>query len=345
MVHEEHHRDVERNSWGRHWHRRSRVHRPSIVRSSLAKNGATVHQHICKIHISDFTTYPRRREVWSCRRSFCEMLGGGERREMVAAEQVVCGYHASDPYEMNVRLAAHRSLRLAHPRYTRSFFGLFKRKEQHFAEPKPLLSEDSLFHSFSKSPFPAIRARGEAIKQLAPCPVCSSSHKHVHAHTKAKPEAVSFECPDCGWPTHCSEEHWSADQEHQKYCSRLREVNEDEHDLRSGRKLHEFDLPGTTFPISLYGVFDFLTGITGPQDFETAISFANWDVFWYTRGFPSINTERSRRHSSKLLTYPMTIGSVLHQYSGLTLGNQRLTSEGSRSLAGRTEPFSTSFCG
>lgn len=80
---------------------------------------------------------------------------------------------------------------------------------------------------------------------------------------------------------------------------------------------------------------NFLTGVTGPQDVETAISFANWDVFWYTRGYPSMNTERSRRHSSKLLTYPITIGSVLHQFSGLTLSNQRLTSEGSRSLAGK----------
>ena len=31
----------------------------------------------------------------------------------------------------------------------------------------------------------------------------------------------------------------------------------------------------------------------------------------------------------------MTIGSILHQFSGLTLSNQRLTSEGSRSLAGK----------
>jgi splicing suppressor protein 51 len=47
-----------------------------------------------------------------------------------------------------------------------------------------------------------------------------------------------------------------------------------------------------------------------------------------------MDTDRSRRHASKLLTYPVTIGSVIHQYSALTLGNQRLTPEGSRSLAG-----------
>jgi hypothetical protein len=48
-----------------------------------------------------------------------------------------------------------------------------------------------------------------------------------------------------------------------------------------------------------------------------------------------MDTERSRRHASKLLTYPMTVGSVLHQNSGLTLNNQRVTPEGIRSLAGQ----------
>jgi mitochondrial splicing suppressor protein 51 len=109
---------------------------------------------------------------------------------------------------------------------------------------EPILTEDNLFHPFSQSPFPALRARGEAIQTLAPCPVCASHHHGVHAHTQAQPKAVKFECPDCGWPTHCTEEHWQEDEEHQKYCSRLREVNEDEHDLRSGRRLREFELPG-----------------------------------------------------------------------------------------------------
>lgn len=49
-----------------------------------------------------------------------------------------------------------------------------------------------------------------------------------------------------------------------------------------------------------------------------------------------MDTERSRRHASKLLTYPLTIGSVLHQNSGLTLNNHRVTPEGSRSLAGKS---------
>ena len=39
----------------------------------------------------------------------------------------------------------------------------------------------------------------------------------------------------------------------------------------------------------------------------------------------------------------MSIASVLHQFSGLTLNNQRLTSEGSRSLAGRVQHLSSFF--
>jgi mitochondrial splicing suppressor protein 51 len=55
-----------------------------------------------------------------------------------------------------------------------------------------------------------------------------------------------------------------------------------------------------------------------------------------------MDTERSRRHASKLLTYPITIGGTLHQHSGLTLSNQRLTPEGSRSLAGKRANHATS---
>lgn len=132
---------------------------------------------------------------------------------------------------------------------SRSIFSLIRRLK---GSPKPteqvpILTEDNLFHPLSKSPFPAVVARGEAIKTLAPCPVCASSHGHIHAHTKAQPKAVKFECPDCGWPTHCTKEHWKEDIEHQKYCPRLREANEDEHDLRSGRRMREFEMPGMCY--------------------------------------------------------------------------------------------------
>ncbi len=83
--------------------------------------------------------------------------------------------------------------------------------------------------------------------------------------------------------------------------------------------------------VTYYGVSN--EADRGHRDTRKAVSFSNWDVFWYTRGFPSMDTERSRRHASKLF-YPMTIGSVLHQHSSLMLNNQRLTPEGSRSMAG-----------
>ncbi|KAL5511220.1 MSS51 [Sanghuangporus vaninii] len=202
---------------------------------------------------------------------------------------------------------------------TRTFLSALKKKQpepkqQSTSAPPPrtVLSQNDLFHPFSKSPFPDLHERAEAIKKLAQCPVCASSVESGHPHARRR--HVAFECPDCGWPTHCSEEHWAEDEHHQRYCGRLHECNEDEHDLRSGRKMTEFELPG-------------------PMHYDETISFANWDIFWYTRGFPSMDTERMRRNASKLLTYPMTVASVLHQNSGLTLSNQRVTPEGIRSLA------------
>ena len=142
-----------------------------------------------------------------------------------------------------LRLAAPHRLIRRPPATSRYIFNLLTKKKPP-QEPVPLLTEDNLFHPFSKSPFPPIRARGEAIQSLAPCPVCASPHNHLHPHPHPQPRAVKFECPDCGWPTHCSEEHRNQDTEHQKYCARLQEANEDEHDLRSGRRMREFELPG-----------------------------------------------------------------------------------------------------
>ena len=128
---------------------------------------------------------------------------------------------------------------------TRSLFNFFKKPDaQSQASSKVVLSQDDLFHPLSRSPFPALRERAEAIKKLAECPVCAASKAQGHPH--AEHRRVSYECPDCGWPTHCTEEHWHEDKEHAKYCSRLREANEDEHDLRSGRRMRELELPGKT---------------------------------------------------------------------------------------------------
>ena len=134
--------------------------------------------------------------------------------------------------------AYRRVCSIRQPVNRRHFFQFFKKSET--KDPTPVLSEDDLFHPFSQSPFPYIRARGEAIQKLAPCPVCATSHQHPK-------ETVKFECPDCGWPTHCTQEHWEEDEEHSKYCSRLREVNEDDHDLRSGRRMREFEMPGMLY--------------------------------------------------------------------------------------------------
>lgn len=143
-----------------------------------------------------------------------------------------------------------RSLRSPiHPTFVtqrRTLLQFFRKKKQEATEPPepiPSLSQDDLFHPFSESPFPQVRAKGKLISSMAPCPVCAAGHKHGDPKQPLV-KAVKFECPDCGWPTHCSEEHWREDKEHEKYCSRLREANEDEHDLRSGRRMPEFELPG-----------------------------------------------------------------------------------------------------
>jgi len=77
-----------------------------------------------------------------------------------------------------------------------------------------------------------------------------------------------------------------------------------------------------------------LTSMTGPIGYDETVSFSNWDIFWYTRGFPSVDDDRAGRHLSKLLTYPLSIAGVIHKHSSLTTRNQRLTPEGLRSLVG-----------
>ena len=129
------------------------------------------------------------------------------------------------------------------PCSSRTIFNIFRKSKDKNKDPVPILTQDNLFHPFSASPFPPVRARGQAIQQLASCPVCVASHT-------PQPQTVKFECPDCGWPTHCSEEHHRLDEEHSKYCTRLRQANEDEHDLRSGRRIREFELPGASITLA-----------------------------------------------------------------------------------------------
>lgn len=192
------------------------------------------------------------------------------------------------------------------------------------------LGPDNLFHPFSKSPVAAIRQRAAFINRHAYCP--HPSHQQTRLPVSPDdPEArkgpeistqppahVHFECPDCGIATYCSEEHWADDYEaHLEICDTLRQVNEDDHDLRSGRWFPEFDYPG-------------------PRIDEILVNLTNWDTFLYTRGFEAINEEQSMRQVTRLLTYPLTVGSVLHELSPYNIrAGGRLTPEGLKSLSGQ----------
>ncbi|PGG98797.1 hypothetical protein GX51_06593 [Blastomyces parvus] len=195
---------------------------------------------------------------------------------------------------------------------------------------KPLLKPDNLFHSFTNSPSPEIRQRAAFIKQNAFCPhpshrqtrVPTSPHdsearKSPEATSESQPPAHSdFECPDCGVPIYCSEGHWMDDFEaHLEVCETIRQINEDDHDLRSRRFFSEFNYPGL-------------------QEEESIVNMTNWDTFLYTRQFDAINNDRHMRQVTRLLTYPITIASVLHELSPYNIRKDgRLTPEGLKSLS------------
>lgn len=212
--------------------------------------------------------------------------------------------------------------------------GPFLSRTQHSAlEPPPerlLLQPDDLFHHFSDSPLPDIRKRANYMKTHAYCP--HPSHRRtrlpsspddlevrkVEGTTTLPPAHVGFECPDCGIPVYCSERHWADDYEaHLEICDQLRETNEDDHDLRSGRHFPEFEYPP-------------------PRDEEILVNLTNWDTYMYTRDFTAINDARPMRQVTKLLTYPVTLASVLHEFSPYNIRKGgRLTMEGLKSLTGK----------
>ncbi|BFZ54129.1 translational activator for mitochondrial COX1 [Savitreella phatthalungensis] len=188
------------------------------------------------------------------------------------------------------------------PEGRRTLFGFGKSKRRTGAfgnegnAPQILLSQDDLFHPLSSSPIPALRKRAEVIKKIGKSPTGKS---------------INFDCPLAGWPTHHDQAEYDADTEKDQYIPLLRQTNEDEHDLRSGRLLTEFNFPQE-------------------QDVEEAINMSSWDRLLYTRGFDAVNSERSIRHVSKLMTYPLTVAGVLHQGSPY---RSRLTGEGLRSIS------------
>ncbi|KAL4951810.1 Oxysterol-binding protein-domain-containing protein [Aspergillus filifer] len=193
---------------------------------------------------------------------------------------------------------------------------------------RELLKPNNLFHKFSESPSQDIWKRAAFIKQNAFCPHPShqqtrapvSPHdpeaRKVPTNASLPPAHSHYECPDCGIPIYCSEEHWMEDYEaHLEVCETLRQINEDDHDLHSGRFFPEFSYPGL-------------------QDENFVINMTNWDTFLYTREFDAINDDRSMRQVTRMLTYPMTIGSVLHELSPYSIRkDKRLTAEGLKSIS------------
>ncbi|KAI9771417.1 MAG: translational activator for mitochondrial COX1 [Candelina submexicana] len=196
-----------------------------------------------------------------------------------------------------------------------------------------LLQPNNLFHPFSRSPSQAIRRRAAFIKQHAYCPHPNhqptrlpfapddpEARKSSVKLNSAPPSLVDFECPDCGIPVYCSEDHWADDYEsHLEICDTLRQINEDDHDLRSGRFFPEFEYPDM-------------------QMEEALVNMTNWDTLLYTREFTAIDADRSMRQATRLLTYPVTIGSVLHELSPYNIrSGGRLTTEGLKSLSGESK--------
>lgn len=198
-----------------------------------------------------------------------------------------------------------------------------------------LLAPNNLFHHFSDSPSPDLRRRAAFMRTHAYCPH-PSHHRTRMPQSPDDPEArkenptlapthVSFECPDCGIPVSCSEEHWADDYEsHMEICDTLRQANEDDHDLRSGRFFPEFEYPGQ-------------------QMEEQLVNMTNWDTYLYTREYEAINDDRPLRQVTRLLTYPITIASILSELSPYDYKKgDRLTTEGLKSLSG-TESSIDSF--
>lgn len=170
-------------------------------------------------------------------------------------------------------------------------------------EPNDDSSKKSLFFPWDKSPYPAIRERAAKIKTFAKCPITKKD--------------INFTCPMSGIPTHHSYAAWKQDKNYHlnKRYEILKKVNLYEHDLRSGRSFPEFEFPNE-------------------QIQEALINMTNWDLFFYTRGFNSMNTEFQLAASTKVLTYPITIGSILSQLSPYSLTpSGPITLEGLKSLA------------
>ncbi|ANB12199.1 Mss51p [Sugiyamaella lignohabitans] len=169
--------------------------------------------------------------------------------------------------------------------------------------PEGFPTPENRFHPWDSSPSQDIRTRAAFIKARGKCPVTGKN--------------INFTCPKSGIPTHHDEEAWKMDTDYHKneVWKILRKVNTYEHDLRSGREFPEFDFPGT-------------------QQSEAVVNFLNWDTFLYTRDFYSMDSEFHMAAVTKMLSYPITMASILSLYSPYSLKPKGpLTLEGLKSLA------------
>ncbi|KAG4304310.1 hypothetical protein PORY_002285 [Pneumocystis oryctolagi] len=183
-------------------------------------------------------------------------------------------------------------------RYKHSIFNLFKNKQFFQRLETNQIFEDNLFHRLSQSPIQSLREKANTIKKYAKCPISDNP--------------IFFECPNCGYPTHHSELEWKIDNEHEKFCKKLREINEDEHYLHSKKELYDLSFPESQFK-------------------DATINFQSWYSFFHTRSFETVNSPRSIRYLSKILTYPLTLLSIIHEGSPYNIKNG-LTLEGLKSL-------------
>lgn len=170
-------------------------------------------------------------------------------------------------------------------------------------DPDPETEKERPLYNWDESPHQSIRTRAAYIRAKAKCPVTN------------KP--VQFVCPYSGIPTHHDEEAWKNDKEYHdnEVFKKLRMVNLYEHDLKSGRPFHEFEFPG-------------------PVPLDSTPALNSWDSFFYTRDFPPMNTEFNLAVATKVLTYPITIASLLHKFSPYQVQPKgSLTLEGLRSLS------------
>ncbi|GAO50105.1 hypothetical protein SAICODRAFT_54670 [Saitoella complicata NRRL Y-17804] len=96
---------------------------------------------------------------------------------------------------------------------------------------------------------------------------------------------------------------------------KVKQARDDELDLRTR--------PNGNFP-----EFDF----PGDQPSDQVYNFTNWETYIYSRSHQNVKTAQQIRHVSKLLTYPVTVASILHELSPHNTSNGRLTVEGLKTL-------------